>query len=67
MRRERQGGPRRRGTCVHERGYSAATVQVIADELGILKGSLYHYIDTKEDSLYRLLDEVHTEVGADPH
>jgi AcrR family transcriptional regulator len=46
----------------HERGYSDATVQDVADELGILKGSLYHYIDTKEDLLFQLIGEVHTKV-----
>jgi TetR/AcrR family transcriptional regulator, cholesterol catabolism regulator len=46
----------------HSRGYSDASVQDIADELGILKGSLYHYIDSKEDLLFRLLDEAHEEV-----
>jgi AcrR family transcriptional regulator len=46
----------------YERGYSNASVQDVADELGILKGSLYHYIDTKEDLLFRLLDEVHEDV-----
>jgi len=46
----------------YERGYSAATVQDIADELGILKGSLYHYIKTKEDLLFRIFEEVHKEV-----
>jgi AcrR family transcriptional regulator len=40
-------------------GYAGATVQGIAAELGILKGSLYHYIDTKEDLLFWLLEEVH--------
>jgi AcrR family transcriptional regulator len=44
------------------RGYADASVQDIADELGILKGSLYHYIDTKEDLLFRLLEEVHEDV-----
>jgi len=48
----------------YERGYSAATVQDIADELGILKGSLYHYIKTKEDLLFRLFEQVHEEVEA---
>lgn len=43
-------------------GYAAASVQDVADELGILKGSLYHYIKTKEDLLFRLLEEIHTEV-----
>ena len=46
------------------RGYSAATVQDIADELGILKGSLYHYIKTKEDLLFRIFEAVHKEVEA---
>lgn len=47
----------------YERGYSAATVQDVADELGILKGSVYHYIKTKEDLLFRLLEEVHDDVA----
>jgi TetR/AcrR family transcriptional regulator, cholesterol catabolism regulator len=48
----------------YSRGYSDASVQDIADELGILKGSLYYYIDSKEDLLFRLLDETHEEVQA---
>jgi AcrR family transcriptional regulator len=48
----------------HERTYAAATVQDVADELGILKGSLYHYIDTKEDLLFRLCESVHRDVEA---
>lgn len=46
----------------YERGYAAATVQDIADELGILKGSLYHYIDTKEDLLFGVLQSVQEDV-----
>jgi AcrR family transcriptional regulator len=46
----------------YERGYADASVQDVADEVGILKGSLYHYIDSKEDLLYRLLAEVHDDV-----
>ena len=34
----------------------------MADELGILKGSLYHYIKTKEDLLYWVLLDLHHEV-----
>jgi TetR/AcrR family transcriptional regulator, cholesterol catabolism regulator len=45
-----------------ERGYSDASVQDVADELGILKGSLYHYIKTKEDLLFWLLEGVHNDV-----
>ena len=46
----------------YERGYMNARVEDIAAELGLLKGSLYHYIAGKEDVLYRLLDETHDEV-----
>ncbi|HET6506994.1 MAG TPA: TetR/AcrR family transcriptional regulator [Baekduia sp.] len=46
----------------YERGYADASVQDVADELGILKGSLYHYIKTKEDLLFRLLEETHDEI-----
>lgn len=45
------------------KGYAAATVQDVADALGILKGSLYYYIKTKEDLLYGVMLEVHE--GAD--
>jgi AcrR family transcriptional regulator len=34
------------------KGYHAASVQDIADEVGILKGSLYHHFDSKEELLY---------------
>ena len=44
------------------RGYADASVQDVADELGILKGSLYHYIKMKEDLLFWLLEEVHGDV-----
>jgi AcrR family transcriptional regulator len=46
------------------RGYVQASVQDVADAVGLLKGSLYHYIDSKDDLLFRLLDEVHDEVDA---
>ncbi len=48
----------------YERGYASATVQDVADALGMLKGSLYYYIDSKEDLLYRLLLEIHDGVDA---
>ena len=40
-----------------ERGYSATSIQEVADRVGVLKGSLYHYFSSKEDLLYRILDE----------
>ena len=45
-----------------DQGYADASVQDVADELGILKGSLYHYIRTKEDLLFWLLEEAHRDV-----
>src|SRR5260370_11385817 len=39
------------------KGYHAATVQDIADEVGILKGSLYHHLASKEDLLYHIVEE----------
>jgi AcrR family transcriptional regulator len=46
----------------YERGYADATVQDVANEVGILKGSLYHYIATKEDLLFQLFEVVHEQV-----
>lgn len=43
----------------HAKGYEAASIQDVADELGMLKGSLYYYIDSKEDLLFAIIDEVH--------
>ena len=36
------------------KGYAAATVEDIASAVGMLKGSLYYYVHSKEDLLYRL-------------
>jgi AcrR family transcriptional regulator len=41
----------------HDKGYSAASIQDVADRVGVLKGSLYHYIDSKEDLLARIFEE----------
>jgi AcrR family transcriptional regulator len=43
----------------YENGYSATTMQQIADEVGILKGSLYHHISGKEELLYEVLLRIH--------
>ena len=42
-----------------ERGYAATSVQEVADRVGVLKGSLYHYFSSKEDLLYRIVKESH--------
>lgn len=41
------------------KGYDATSLQEIADEVGLLKGSLYHYIDTKEDLLFAIIQRNH--------
>lgn len=46
------------------KGYHAATVQDIADAVGILKGSLYHHLKSKEDLLYLVVKEPITEIYA---
>jgi len=39
------------------KGYHAATVRDIADEVGLLKGSLYHHFESKEELLYLVVKE----------
>lgn len=45
----------------HEKGYESTSIQDIADSVGILKGSLYYYISSKEDLLYEIIQSVHEE------
>ena len=45
----------------YEKGYAAAAIQDVADAVGVLKGSLYYYIDTKEDLLFRICERVHAQ------
>jgi AcrR family transcriptional regulator len=47
------------GAVFHEKGYQAARIEDIAARVGILKGSLYYYIQTKEDLLYALAVDSH--------
>jgi AcrR family transcriptional regulator len=63
--RGKQSGRRNRGAevtqaaveIIYEKGYVSTAIQDVADRVGVLKGSLYHYIDTKEDLLARIFDE----------
>jgi AcrR family transcriptional regulator len=41
------------------KGYQAATVQDIASRVGLLKGSLYYYIESKEDLLFALVERAY--------
>ncbi len=40
-------------------GYAEASVGDVAAALGITKGSLYHYVQNKEDLLYAIIREAH--------
>lgn len=48
-------------TVFSQRGYAGASLQEIADRVGILKGSLYHYITSKESLLFRIMSGLHRE------
>ncbi len=39
-----------------EKGYKEATLEDIAKEINMLKGSLYYYIEKKEDLLYAVVE-----------
>ncbi len=45
----------------HDKGYDATSIQDVADAVGILKGSLYYYIDSKEDLLFGVIEDLHRE------
>jgi AcrR family transcriptional regulator len=42
-----------------EKGYSATSTKDIGDAIGLLPGSLYYYMHSKEDLLYDILLELH--------
>jgi AcrR family transcriptional regulator len=44
----------------YEKGYAGASLQDIASRVGLLKGSIYYYIDTKEDLLFELVMRAQT-------
>jgi AcrR family transcriptional regulator len=43
------------GAIFYKKGYEATSLQDIASAVGLLKGSVYYYIRTKEDILFELL------------
>ena len=43
----------------YESGYDATSTKDIADAAGLLKGSLYYYVETKEDFLFEIIKEAH--------
>jgi AcrR family transcriptional regulator len=52
------------GEVFYEKGFVAATLQEVAAKVGLLKGSLYYYIQTKEDLLFAVLERAHAETVA---
>jgi TetR/AcrR family transcriptional regulator, cholesterol catabolism regulator len=40
-----------------EHGYDGATIEAIASRVGILKGSIYNYIQNKDDLLFAVIEE----------
>jgi len=65
VRRNRDGDVTRAAIEVFfQNGYAASSMQDVADVVGVLKGSLYYYIASKEDLLYRIVDAVHEQSSA---
>src|SRR5437588_4355746 len=52
------------GELFAEKGYRATTVREIADEAGILSGSLYHHFDSKESIVDEILTSFFDELTA---
>ena len=48
----------------HRKGYHATSIQDIAQEVGMLKGSLYYYISSKNDLLLEIITDVHAQAFA---
>jgi AcrR family transcriptional regulator len=46
----------------HEKGYDKASVRDIAEAIGLRKGSVYYYFDSKEDLLFELLKDGHLDL-----
>lgn len=46
-------------TLFLEKGYERTSIQDIAEAIGVLKGSLYYYIEAKEDLLYSVIQVNH--------
>ncbi|MEI6744214.1 MAG: TetR/AcrR family transcriptional regulator, partial [bacterium] len=45
--------------CFHDKGYEGTSLQELADQVGMQKGSIYHYIHSKEDLLYEVINKAH--------
>ena len=43
----------------NEKGFAATSMQDVSDRVGLLKGSLYYYVRSKEDLLFEILKDLH--------
>ena len=48
----------------YEKGYTQTSTKDIADAAGILKGSLYAHVDSKEDILLAVVEDIHERFDA---
>lgn len=48
----------------YEKGYTQTSTKDIADAAGILKGSLYAHVDSKEDILLAVVEDIHQRFDA---
>ena len=48
----------------NRKGYAAASIEEVAESIGVLKGSLYYYIDSKEDLLVQIFERTDEEFAA---
>lgn len=46
-----------------ENGFTGATVQEVADRMGMLKGSLYYYIKSKDELFYRIISDLYEQMA----
>lgn len=51
-------------TLFYEHGYASTSMGDVAEAAGVLRGSLYHYLDSKEDLLFRIVEQVHADGAA---
>jgi len=63
-RRRREEVLRAAAELFHEKGYAATSTADLAARLGMLRGSVYYYFDTKEGLLFELIHDVYARVLA---
>jgi AcrR family transcriptional regulator len=50
---------------MRRKGYAATTVRELGAEVGILSGSLFHHVRSKDDLLFQVMERVITAMNAD--